>query len=353
MASWAACALALPLVALVLSGCDTPPPSNESSCGPKPTATPKGGLATEDEYRYFFCSAGGLSWGSNKAKAIAKRELANLQAANITISALTDLKVACNDLTRTSKVSWKLPDTFLRLAYQHVDPKPTNPEYSMSELYNSLVAGGDVSASMAQNLTVQLVLRHASARQLDAARTAMKSKVKLDKKAALDAAVSLAKAGADVSQCKAGDTFKKCSKAAVNANLLGTPKRYAKDGALYAAWEFVTYYGEDSWLVEWNAAPEEKRFLPNDKVAYTAPEFYDFFGVNSWATKWNSATVATQQRIAKNGAIYTMPEFVTYYKDGWQSEWQEAPEVMCQECRPFDADTVSGPALSQAVDLLV
>lgn len=361
MASWcparAACALALPLLALVLSGCDAPASSSGSVCGPKPTATPQGGLATEDEYRYFFCSAEGLSWGKNKAKSIAKRELANLRACNITIAALTDLKAACNDLTRKSKLpDWKLPDTFLRLAYQHVNhPKPKNPEYSMLDLYKVLVDGG-VASSMAQNYTVQLVLQHASSQQLDAAYKAMLSNFfKLDKSAAMGAAVSLSKAGADVSKCKAGDKFEKCSQTAVNLNLDGIPKRYADDGKLYAAWEFVTYYAaSDSWLDEWNASPEEKRFIPNDQVAYTAVEFFDFFGA-SWETKWQTATVATQQRIAKDGKIYTMPEFVDYYKGrgDWRSEWQEAPEVMCRECKPFDAAAVSDPALLRAAALLV
>lgn len=356
MVSWfgarAACALALPPLALVLSGCDAPPPSSGSSCGPKPQATPEGGLATEDEYRYFFCSAGGLSWGSKKAKRYATDEVANLQACNITIAALTDLKATCDNLTRRSGVSWKLPDTFLRLAYQHVDPSPTHTEYSMLDLYKVLVGGG-LTPNTAQNSTVQLVLRHASSLQLDAAYKAMGSNVgKLDKNAAMDAAVSLAKAGADVSQCKAGDKFKTCSKIAVQANLQGTPKRYAKNGELYDASEFITHYGDDSWLVEWNSGPEEKRFLPNDKVAYTAVEFFAYFGT-SWTAKWTSAAVATQQRIAKNGAIYTVPEFQEYYKDAWQSEWQEAPEVMCRECKPFDEAAASEPALWRAAALLV
>jgi len=351
-AARAACALALPPLALLLSGCDAPPPSAGSTCGAKPQASPKGAPATEDEYRYFFCSGGGLSWGSKKAELYAKREVANLQACNITISTLTDLKTACDELTRQSQATWKAPDTFLRLAYQHVNPSPVHAEYSMLELYKVLVGGG-VTSSMAQNLTVQLVLRHASSTQLDAAYKAMGSKIdKLDKKAAMDAAISLAKAGADVATCKAGDKFKGCSQKAVNANLQGIPKRYAKNGELYAAWEFVTYYGDDSWLVEWNAAPEEKRFLTNDRVAYTAAQFFDYFGT-SWGTKWQSASVATQQRIAKNGAMYTMPEFVTYYRDAWQSEWQEAPEVMCRECRPFDEAGISGPALWRAAALLV
>jgi len=357
MVSWfgarAACALALPPLALVLSGCDAPPPSSGSSCGPKPQASPKGGLATEDEYRYFFCSAGGLSWGSTKAKSYAKRELANLQACNITIAALTDLKGACDDLMRRSGVSWKLPDTFLRLAYQHVETSPVHTEYSMLDIYKVLMGSGCYTSSMAQNLTVQLVLRHASSQQLDAANKAMGSKVRiLDKSSAMEAAVSLAKAGADVSVCKAGDKFEKCSQAAVSANLQGIPKRYAKNGELYTASGFVSYYKEGSWLVEWNAAPEEKRFLPSDGRAYTAVEFFDFFGTG-WDTKWNSASLATQQRIAKDGATYTIPEFVTYYKDTWQSEWQEAPEVMCKECKPFEEAASSGPALWRAAALLV
>jgi len=355
MVAWfgarAACALALPPLALVLSGCDAPPPSSGSSCGPKPVANPKGGPATEDEYRYFFCSAGGLSWGSNKAKSYAKRELANLQACNITIAALQNLKAACDDLTRWSGVSWKLPDTFLRLAYQHVNPSPMHKEYSMLDLYKILVGNG-VLASTAQNLTEQLVLRHASSQQLDAAYKAMGSNVgKLDKNAAMAAAVNLAKAGADVSKCKAGDKFKECSKTAVQANPQGA-RRYAKDGTPYDASEFISFYGDDLWFVEWNAGPEEKRFLPKDKVAYTAVEFFDYFG-KSWTTNWKLASVATQQRIAKNGVIYTVPEFVSYYKDAWQSEWQEAPEVMCQECRPFDEAATSGPALWRAAALLV
>jgi len=41
---------------------------------------------------------------------------------------------------------------------------------------------------------------------------------------------------------------------------------------------------------------------------------------------------ATQQRIAEDGKVYTVAEFVQYYKDDWQSKWRAAPELPCKEC---------------------
>merc|ERR1712032_53487 len=86
---------------------------------------------------------------------------------------------------------------------------------------------------------------------------------------------------------------------------------------------------------------EEKKFLTHDMRAYTAVEFLDYFGKDKWSSKWSQASEATQLRMARDGNIYTVSEFLGYYKNGWQQEWWTAPEVRCKECKPYSLANVA------------
>lgn len=155
----------------------------------------------------------------------------------------------------------------------------------------------------------------------------------------------MALAGADASACHPGDTVDVCMEEAVKAYLTGVPQRYAGDGQLYTASDFIGYY-KQNWMSFWNEGPDEKK-LARDKHAYTAAEFLDFYGRTKWASMWQTAQNATQRRIASDGNIYTIDQFHSYYTSEWQKKWNEAGEVSCVECMPYlVADEATQPPSS-------
>merc|ERR1719469_15308 len=168
---------------------------------------------------------------------------------------------------------------------------------------------------------------------------------------AQETATLLAFAGADAANFAAlyrkvapsggtAEAIRIASASAVNADLNGVIRRYAKDGVALYSHEFQSRY-EKQWLMEWLASPEELH-VSSDNLAHTAGQFFKQYGTG-WEIVWHATLEATQVRLGKDGEAYTMLEFQEFYSDAWQAAWREAPEVPCKQCGPFAMVDVSLP----------
>lgn len=300
---------------------------------------------TPEEYAAWFSSANGLQMAGSSAQTLAKNEATTLNECGVTIDALQQLRDVMYHAD-SSGMGLHILDVqkdILILAKQHIQPVKLN------QLYQILIGGWwrlpgglTLPVSVAQPRAIEMIRRNTEPQDLKdvyAVLFGYSGGIQLPQSQAQQLAIEAAIAGADAStfqstyaaQKKNGQAaaLKAAEDASIKLNLHGLVRRYAKDGHLYSAAEFQTYYNTD-WLSEWTVAPQEKR-VHKDGKAYRASDYEDYFG-DSWFTAWANDKTATQVRIADDGKKYTMEVFQQYYKDQWQTKWDAAAEVACEEC---------------------
>lgn len=282
----------------------------------------------------FFMSPNGLSMTTTDAYSLAVREAGYLTNCSVTVPMLQSLR---DTLYASTSLGFSLTDVrtnLLPLAYQHVDPK------DLSALFQTLYSVSSVGLprTLAQSNAMGLAQKHAEPYLLGPLYSVLYSVsgVNLPRTQAQQMAIDLTAAGADAGRLQASylDNARRMTKDAalqvatsdaVDFNLQGLAARYAKDGKLYVAKEFQSYYGAQ-WLLEWQAGVPEKR-TSADGLDYTAAEYLQFFGA-SWVSRWNVAPVAVQRRISADGKTYTLQEFQQFYGNAWQTEWFKSYEVL-------------------------
>lgn len=282
----------------------------------------------------FFSSSTGLAMSTADALALANKEVSYLTACGITVPMLQALKDAMYSVGTLNLGMADVRANLLPLAYQHANPN------ELTTLFQTLygVSTLNLPRAQAQQLALDLAKKHVKPSILGPLYNVLYSisAVNLPRAQAQAWAVNLTAAGADADKLKSSylDNVKRMAKDAslkvaiadaVDADLQGLATRYARDGKAYVAKEFQQYYA-DQWLVEWQAAPQQKRTAP-DGIDYRASEYEDFFGAG-WAPRWTSAPVAVLRKISGDGKTYTLDEFVKFYGNTWQAEWATAYEVL-------------------------
>mmetsp|Transcript_9892 Transcript_9892/g.25592 ORF Transcript_9892/g.25592 Transcript_9892/m.25592 type:complete len:352 (+) Transcript_9892:56-1111(+) len=293
---------------------------------------------TKEKLSDWLYSSKGLNVWRVDADKIANREYMKLSSCRVTLDMLQALKDSMYSTSKLGLSKQEVQANIFQLAEQHVDPE--NLVLLYTNFYST--SSADLSPkSKAQGVAMELAKKKVSGKDIPVLWKILYSisGVNLPKSEAQRWVVDLTAAGANSQKLLDSykDNFKRMDKAAafkaaiadsVDSNLYGLPTRYAKDIKPYVAKEFQTYY-HDQWLVEWLAAPKEKR-TAQDGHDYIASEFQTYFG-DSWNTKWAASPVAEQKRIAADGKTYTMQEFQAYYKDTWQQEFFKSAEI-ADEC---------------------
>lgn len=280
----------------------------------------------------FLRSPTGLAMAPIDAANLASKEVNSLTICGITVPILQALKDAMYSPSMLNLGMVEVRQNLLPLAYQHASPAKLNSLYQT--LYS--VRGLGMPLTDAQTNALDLAMRHAEPDLLGPLFKVLYMTVGLARIPAQQMALNLTAAGADAAALSTSylDAMKRMSKdaalnaavaAAVVANLYGLPGRYARDGKLYVAKEFQTFYGAQ-WLAEWQAGPQEKR-TADDGKDYRAAEYFEHYG-STWNAKWATSPIAVLRRVSPDGKVYTMEDFQKYYTNSWQAQWFKAYEVL-------------------------
>lgn len=306
---------------------------------------------TPAEYEAFFRSPTGLSLSASEAASLAKTEATMLDQSGVTVESLQALR---DVLYKSSGLNLNIADVraqIFRLAYQKVSALKLQALYDILS-GNWWTAGGlTLPVAEAQSRSMELAVRKTEPEQLRAIYEVLYGSfgLQLPQKDSQVAAMEQAAAGADPATFKStylaakkagknpGDCMAAASASAVQANMQGLARRFAKDAEPYTASGFQSHF-QGSWLSEWLSSPIETR-VGADQHEYTAAEFSEYYGAG-WVAQWANSKVATQVRFAKDRKPYTIKEFLEYYPTDWQSQWAAAAIAPCQECRPFEAAVI-------------
>lgn len=296
------------------------------------------------ELEDWLTSAKGFSLSREEASTLAAEKWSTLTQCGVNIKTLQSLKDVMYDKDGMDLSAPELRKNLMWMAEQHVS------SVKLRKLYQALSGGYTISGGLAlpkseaQWMAMDLAAKSVEPDQLKELYKVMYGYAGLGfaQKDAQETAIAQAIAFANATSFQETylqaiargatkeEAIKIAGSTAVNNNLGGLVRRYAKDAKPYTSLKFQQFYPE-TWYAEWIAGPLEQK-VSNDRKAYTASQYSRHFRYKDWMATYTGHTEATQMRLASDGKAYSMWDYQKQYNDEWQSKWAASPELACAEC---------------------